>query len=688
MSPFQSIQLPSLAKIKYIKNNQPFTIALALDTAISAGSIDLQRQLRFSDHQFELEYKLMANEQVLLDSVEFELDMDLKDNVMMTEGFQCWSTTKEMSRHNKLATIPSPVAWITQMNLQGDYDFFNYSGRTGHLHATGYTYLRHSSGHLVFIGSVSEHSGYSYYKANMNANTWTFYKDVQGKILKKGETLDLKFVIFEGLDLSQIWTRYATYYDPKGEFNKPRHLTGWSSWYNFYERVTEADVMASLEAFEQHPYPIDIIQVDDGYQAQIGDWLEVNHKFPRGMKALAEDIKLHRKRPGIWLAPFAVGFKSKIVREHPDWLLKQGDSWLVAGPNWGGFYALDIYHPEVRAHLKAVFDVVIESWGYELLKLDFLFAAAMVPRLGKTRGEIMWDATSLIVECVRKRALILGSGVPLPSVWGKFEYNRVSSDASPWWDHGVLKLANVRERVSTANALTSTLHRWPMGSRVFGSDPDVFFIRSDNNKLSEVEKHTLLIVNLVLGQLTLMSDNVNLYSDLEHKLYASTFPKPEAKVTGMTSLGLETYRVDYTCNQRQYIFYTNLSPLPYTTHLPLGEDAQDVYYFEHSNVLIKDKVDWLKSQTAIFLKPHETRMFMKISDRFMGSTGHLLPGTEIDSLSITDVVRITTKKRYTAKNKLYIRLDGEIPQVYVNQTLAQVKKYVWNQDITVIKITF
>ncbi|EIE88697.1 hypothetical protein RO3G_13408 [Rhizopus delemar RA 99-880] len=455
---------------------------------------------------------------------------------MLGEGFQCWSTTKEMGKHNRLAAIPKAVSWITKFNLQGDYDFFNYSGKQGHLHATGYTYLRHiPSGNIVFIGSVSEHSGYSYYKANFNDHTFSFYKDIVGKSLKKGQELRLKFSVFQGKetsDLTEIWSRYATYYDSQHAFRNPDHLTGWSSWYNFYERVTEADVLASLKAFEQHPYPIDVFQIDDGYQVQIGDWLDVDkNKFPRGMKALADDIIQQGKMPGIWIAPYAVGFNSTIVEEHPDWLLKYPNSnqLLVAGPNWGGFYALDIYNPEAQAYLERVFDEVLDTWGFKLLKLDFLFAAAMVPRLGKSRGEIMWDATDLIVKLTRKRALILGSGVPLPSTWGKFEYNRMSSDASPWWDHTVLKLANVRERVSTLNALTSTLNRWPIGSRMLGGDPDVFFIRSDNNKLSVEEKHTLLIVNIILGQLTLMSDNVNLYNESEHRLYGSIFPKPEAQ---------------------------------------------------------------------------------------------------------------------------------------------------------------
>lgn len=83
--------------------------------------------------------------------------------------------------------------------------------------------------------------------------------------------------------------------------------------------------------------------------------------------------------------------------------------------------------------MKTVFDTVLNTWGFGLVKLDFLFAAAMVPRLGKTRGEIMWDAITLLREVVGDN-IILGSGVPLASAWGRVSYCRIGSDVSPWWE--------------------------------------------------------------------------------------------------------------------------------------------------------------------------------------------------------------------------------------------------------------
>ena len=62
--------------------------------------------------------------------------------------------------------------------------------------------------------------------------------------------------------------------------------------------------------------------------------------------------------------------------------------YLFASHNWGGFYALDIYNEEVRQYLKKVFDTVLNTWGYDMVKLDFLYACCIIPYNNKSRGEI------------------------------------------------------------------------------------------------------------------------------------------------------------------------------------------------------------------------------------------------------------------------------------------------------------
>ena len=67
---------------------------------------------------------------------------------------------------------------------------------------------------------------------------------------------------------------------------------------------------------------------------------------------------------------------SFIVREHPDWILKnEKGGFLKIGfnPLWSyWFYALDVYNEEVRAYLKKVFHTILQEWNFDLVKLDFL----------------------------------------------------------------------------------------------------------------------------------------------------------------------------------------------------------------------------------------------------------------------------------------------------------------------------
>jgi alpha-galactosidase len=62
----------------------------------------------------------------------------------------------------------------------------------------------------------------------------------------------------------------------------PTTVSGWCSWYYYWQGVSEADVIANLEDLASHrdELPIDYVQIDDGYQAGIGDWLTMNQKFP------------------------------------------------------------------------------------------------------------------------------------------------------------------------------------------------------------------------------------------------------------------------------------------------------------------------------------------------------------------------------------------------------------------------
>lgn len=123
MTPYETLLLnenESIAHVKYTIDNKQSHLVASFTNAEEKQVLILSRSVHLLDpNNFELEYTLTAEKDMILNGVEIELDMDLQDQVMMAEGFQCWSTTKEMDRYNKISAIPSVVSWFTQFNLQG-----------------------------------------------------------------------------------------------------------------------------------------------------------------------------------------------------------------------------------------------------------------------------------------------------------------------------------------------------------------------------------------------------------------------------------------------------------------------------------------------------------------------------------------------------------------------------------------
>lgn len=251
-------------------------------------------------------------------------------------------------------------------------------------------------------------------------------------------------------------------------------------------------------------------------------------------------------------------------------------------------------------------------------------------------------------------------------------------------------MLHVRERVSTANSLVSTLNRWAMSDRMFGNDPDVMILRSKGNKLKSDEKYTLCTVNNILGALVFISDDVSEYTEAEHMLYSATFPKVQAKVKSVIEFREELYCIHF------HVHHANDTVYQYTTYVNLSGDKQNVYlpaadkdtqlYFATDNDMHTDDPDtkeylFYQPSTVAHLKQHETKTFMHIpppdSVQLMGTTGHIVPGTEIenitkdgDSVTVNFMpTRIRTSKvllgvgNYREQNNAGLTINGK-PAVY------------------------
>ena len=483
--------------------------------------------VRIKDDRFTL--IIRSQHDISLSGIYAEFDYQYDKNCrLFFNGYQSWTDSKEQTvngRMYRLNRFPGFLIRKYQLKAYGDMLFTRYGRKKGQMHGFSYAYVREGGDYTLF-GSLCEHTGFTVIRSDTKKGILAFEKDctafengensIGGELRVTGEYKALDIAICRGSE-DEVFDRWFSLLGTP----KPRgkRISGYTSWYNHYDRINERTIKADLDGFKAAGIKPDVFQIDDGYQQKVGDWLCIDDdKFPNGMKAVADSIRAEGIIPGLWLAPFAAAKDSQIANEHKDWLVTDGYYPIVCGSNWGGFYALDIYNEEVREYLRHVFDVVINRWGYGLVKLDFLYAACIMPRRNKTRGEIMHDALVFLRE-ICGDALILGCGVPLVSAFGLVDYCRVGCDVSLLWDDVFYAKHMHRERISTKNTLLDTIYRRQLDGRAFRNDPDVFLLRKNNIKLSNEQKKTLAVVNALYGGVLFTSDNVAEYDTEQRKMY-------------------------------------------------------------------------------------------------------------------------------------------------------------------------
>ncbi len=440
-----------------------------------------------------------------------------KNDMLYLNGYQSWTDSRERGvkgRMHSLDRVPKALVKKYSFDRYGDNRFVRYGQKRGQQHGFTYGYVRRGE-ELTLFGSLAEESGFTVLRFDTNGNTVTLEKDCRGHCFS-GDYTVFDLVILRGTEDAVFDEYFRLLNVPPA---RGRRLTGYTSWYNLYENISEESIEKDLRGFAGSNKLPDVFQIDDGYENAVGDWLVPNERFPHGMKRAADLIREAGMMPGIWLAPFAAEKKSILVKEHPDWLLRDEDGKpQPGGCNWSGFYGLDIYHPAVRAYLKEVFDTVVRDWGYGLLKLDFLYACCLIPRRDKTRAQVMYDGMRLLRELAGD-ALILGCGVPLAPAFGMVDYCRIGCDMSLNW-LGDLQLRPFhREVPSTRNTILNTVFRRHLDGRAFRNDPDVFLLRDDNIRLTPKERELLATVNALFGGVLFTSDNVGAYDEKKRRIY-------------------------------------------------------------------------------------------------------------------------------------------------------------------------
>ncbi|MCM1114096.1 MAG: alpha-galactosidase [Clostridium sp.] len=494
-----------------ILNNNDFTLSVDNKEDRITISVLPKTEIEFTKFSMTAHYKVDKNERIY------------------TNGYQSWTVSKEYSPDEAMDEFKPRLLGIEKVKFNplgiwgaGDLKWHKYPERAGLFYGYSYAYIRKDNAVTLF-GSLSERAGYTIITFDTKADTITIEKDLAGvKFSSDKQVLDLAII---QSDYDDAFDKYFALM----HISKPRFARkcGYTTWYNYYTNVTEDIVNRDLKAIAKLDRKIDIFQIDDGYERTVGDWLITDPvKFPNGMKAVAKAIHNNDMLAGLWLAPFAVTPKSYIFKEHKDWLVKdEKGKYHFASHNWGGFYALDIYNEEVRAYIKKVFDTVLNDWGYDMVKLDFLYACCQQPMHNKSRGEIMCEAMDFLRECCGDK-IILGCGVPLAPAFGKVDFCRIGADVGLCWENKAFS----REDVSTQNTLTNTIYRRHLDERAWLNDPDVFLLRDQNIKMPLEKRKIVAKVNSLCGNLLFVSDDVSTYTDTQMKIFLDTINSKKAPI--------------------------------------------------------------------------------------------------------------------------------------------------------------
>lgn len=289
----------------------------------------------------------------------------------------------------------------------------------------------------------------------------------------------------------------------------PAPLRVWCSWYSYYLDVTFDVMLENARLARERGLPFDVFQLDDGFQADLGDWTEPNPRFGRHARELPAELQTLGFRAGLWIAPFLVGPRSKLFAAHPEWML-QGDDGrpLLFGNNWGGVYAtLDTTHPEVLTWLRDL-AATIRSWGYDYLKIDFLYGAAF-PGMRHDAGASRVEAYRRGLRAIRDGfgdGFILGCGAPLTPSIGLVDAMRTGPDVAPFWDDEARRVfIGAGAAPSARSAIHTVLARWYQ-HLWYQNDPDVMIARRERSLLSDQERGALLGLLDVAGGLRASSD--------------------------------------------------------------------------------------------------------------------------------------------------------------------------------------
>lgn len=443
-------------------------------------------------------------------SVRIPVQTDINDTVFMN-GFQSSTESRERGITAKMSKVSAVTEYVHQKQSKktgGDYDFVPYKNKPGVTHGFSYCYFRRGD-KLRLFASLDESTGYTVFKYDAWNGVLKVSKDVTG-VQKFDNYKAMSLFFCEGTE-EEVFSAWFSRL-PQSDNPPVDRLMGYST--KKLQAINEDIICERIDDMEDFPVKPNLFLIEGKY-CEHGDWLRYSRRdFPIGMREIADIIREHGMLSGIALSPFTVDERSYVFKNHGEWILRMSDGRFCKTRD--DRYVLNSANPEVRAYIREVLHTILFMWGYDLVKLNDLYAAGVVPTDGKSRGELMCDAMKFLRECCCGK-MMFANDVPLMPAFGVADYCTVSCGAVSDNVPNVLYSKKFyRESASVKNASADIVFRRELDRRAFLSAPcEVSLYDKDfflDGNLNSAEQNVLTTLAGLFTSVLITTDDVALYA--------------------------------------------------------------------------------------------------------------------------------------------------------------------------------
>lgn len=457
---------------------------------------------------------------------EYASSFDVQNISFFRNGYQSWSTARSYLPRDK------PLRpWLQVVSLANSNMANLPSNSRGLFSSEMYTVISNRADNRSFlVGQGPPFNQFFYIRLNLfdsptRRSHFELTYDFGRKMIRPGESIELDSIYMAMGNTHELLHRYFQEIGKKtGIEPRQENVHGWCSWYYYYNKISPSIIRDNLAALkrirDEAGTRIDFVQIDDGYQKAVGDWLELTPDFEGKMRMLSDEIRAAGFKPGLWIAPFVATKKSNLLTTHPEYALRDENGHrVVAGFNffWPGryYYGLDVTNPRFEEYLRKVVRTVVGEWGYPYLKCDFLFGACLRGgthnELSLSRAEVLKLGMRIVRDeataVTRDEVFLVGCGMPLTAGIGTVDAMRVGPDTGDYWINVQGKLLRTGAMVGVRNSVRNSIVRSAMHNALWLNDPDCLMLRRTGTKLSPAQRLTQINAIALTGGLLLYSDD-------------------------------------------------------------------------------------------------------------------------------------------------------------------------------------